>query len=92
MYRKKVVKKNVNLLLIWQRKKHYVLIKYFNAFMYNHALHRGRKHFCRYCLQASSIKEILKPHIKDCFQIKSKQRIIMPKKGNTLNLEIMKEK
>ena len=40
-----------------------------------------KKHFCRYCLQAFSTEEILKHHIKDCFKINGKQRIIMPKKG-----------
>ena len=49
--------------------------------MYDHTLHRGRKHFCRYFLQAFSTKEILKFHINDCFKINSKQMIKMPKKG-----------
>ena len=49
--------------------------------MYDHSLHRGRKHFCRYCLHAFITKEILKRHIKDCFKINGKQRIIMPKKA-----------
>ena len=49
--------------------------------MYDHTLHRRRNHFCRYCLQAFSIEEILKIHVKDCFTIISKQRIITPKKG-----------
>ena len=49
--------------------------------MYDHTLHRGRKNFCRYCLQASSTKEILKSHIKDSFNINDKQRIILTKKG-----------
>ena len=45
--------KNVNLLLIEEKgKRHYVLIKDFYTFKYNHTLHRRRKHFCRYCLQA----------------------------------------
>ena len=48
--------------------------------MYNHTLHHTKKHFCRYCLQAFSTEEILK-HIKDCFKINGKQKIIMPKKG-----------
>ena len=34
--------------------------KIFNAFMYNHTLHHGRKHFCRYCLQAFSTEGTLK--------------------------------
>ena len=52
--------------------------------MYNHTLHRRKKHFCRYCLQAFSTEEILKRHIKDCFKINGKQRIIMAKKVNML--------
>ena len=52
----------------------------FNTFMYGHTLHRGRKHFCGYCLQALSTEKILKCHIKDGFKINSKQNIIMPKK------------
>ena len=42
--------------------------------MYDHTLHRERKHFCCYFLQAFSTEEILKRHIN------VKQRIIMPKK------------
>ena len=49
--------------------------------MHDHSLHRGRKHFCRYCLHAFITKEILKPHIKDYFNINAKQTIKMPKKG-----------
>ena len=53
-------------------KGHYVLIEDFNAFIYDHTLHRGKEHFCRYCLQAFSTEEILKRHIKDCFKINNK--------------------
>ena len=43
--------KRVDSLLIREEgKRHYFLIKDFNTFMYEHTLHRGRKHFCRYCL------------------------------------------
>ena len=49
--------------------------------MYDHSLHRGRKHFCCYCLHVFITEEILKRHIKDCFKINDKQRIIMLKKG-----------
>ena len=51
--------------------------------MYDHTLRRGR---------TFSRKEILKPHIKDCFKINGKQRTIMPKKVNMLNSNIMTEK
>ena len=74
--------KHVDLLSIGEKdKKHYVLINYFNTFMYDHTLHLGKKHFCCYCLQAFSTEEILKHHIKDCVKINSKKCIIMPKKG-----------
>ena len=48
--------------------------------MYDHTLHR-RKNTCRYCLQTFSADEVLERHIKGCFKITGKQRIIMPKKG-----------
>ena len=50
MYQK-VVKgdKHIDLLLIGKgEKKHCVLIKDFNTFIYDYTLHRGRKYFCRY--------------------------------------------
>ena len=49
--------------------------------MYDHTVHRERKHFCCYCLQAFSKEEVLKCHIKNCFKINSKQKILMLKKG-----------
>ena len=51
--------KHVDLLLIGEDgKKHYILIKDFNIFMYDHSLHCGRKHFCCCCLQAFSTGNI----------------------------------
>ena len=55
---------DVDLLLIREGKRHYVLFKDFNTFMYDYTLHHGRKHFCHYCLQAFSTEEILKHHVK----------------------------
>ena len=72
-----------------ESKRHYVLIKDFNTFMYNHTLRHGRKHFCCYCLQNFTTKEVLKQHINDCFKINGKKSI---KKKNMLNSKIMKIK
>ena len=47
--------------------------------MYDHTLHRGRKHFCHFCLLAFVTEEILKRRFKDCFKINGKQTIKMPK-------------
>ena len=59
--KKMFAEKHVALLLIEEkRKRHYVLIKDFSAFMYNHTVHRRTKYFYRYCLQAFSTEEILK--------------------------------
>ena len=74
--------KHVDLLLIGEEgKRHYVFINDFNTLIYDHTLPRGRKHSCRYCLQAFSREGIPKRHLKDCLQINRKQRIIMPNKG-----------
>ena len=55
---KKHEENHVDSLLIGEEgKRHYGLIKDFNTFMYDH---RGRKHFCHYCLQAFCTEEILK--------------------------------
>ena len=60
--------------------------------MYDHTLHCGRKHFCGYCLQALSTEKILKPHIKNCFKINGKQRIILSKKGEYVKFKIQERK
>ena len=73
-------------------KRQYVLFKDFNTFVYSHTLHRVRKHFCRYSLQAFSIEGILKYHMKDHFKINGKEKIIMSKKVDMLNSKIIREK
>ena len=65
---KETFKDQMNLLLITKdEKKHYVLIKDFNAFMYNQSKHKERKHFCMYCLQCFSSESILANHVNNCF-------------------------
>ena len=88
------VDSHVDLILICKgEKKHYVLIKDFNTFMYDHTLHRGRKHFCRYCLQAFGTVEKLKCHIKDCFKINGiKKQLRCLRRVNILNSKIFEEK
>ena len=41
-----------------KRKRHYILMNYFNRFMDDHSLHRGRKNFCYYRLHAFITEEI----------------------------------
>ena len=60
--------------------------------MYGNTLNLGRKHFCRYCLQAFRTTENWRCHIKDCFKINAKQSIKMTKRVNKLDSKIMKEK
>ena len=60
--------------------------------MYDHILHRGRKHFFHYCLQAFRTKEKLKCHIMDCFKNNGKQTIKMAKKGEYIKFKILEEK
>ena len=80
------------LLIEEEGKRHYVLIKGFNTFMYDHTLHRGKKHFCRYCLQALSTEKILKFYIKDYFKINGKERVKMPKKDEYIRFRNFERK
>ena len=65
MYQNNAVKKNMLIIIEKRRrKKHYVLIKGFSTFRYDYSLHRGRKHFCRYCLYAFITEEILSVILK----------------------------
>ena len=75
----------MNLLLITKdEKKHYVLIKDFNAFRYNQSKHKERKHFCMYCLQCFSSVRILANHVNNCLTINGAQAINMPKQGENI--------
>ena len=75
----------MNLLSITEdEKRHYVLIKDFNKFMYNQSKHKERKHFCMYCLQCFSSESILAKHTNNCLTINGKQAIKMPKKDDSV--------
>ena len=72
-------KMELNLLLLdSDGKKHYVLIKDFNSFMFKQTEHKSKKNFSMNCLQCFSSKEVLDAHRKDCIVINGKQAIKMP--------------
>ena len=82
---KETFEDQMNLLLITKdEKKHYVLIKDFNAFMYNQSKHKERKHFCMYCLQCFSSERILANHVNNGLTINGAQAINMPKQGENI--------
>ena len=82
---KETFEDQMNLLLITKdEKKHYVLIKDFNTFMYNQSKHKERKHFCMYCLQCFSSERILANHVNNCLTISGAQAIKMPKQGENI--------
>ena len=82
---KETLEDQMNLLLITKdEKKHYVLIKDFNVFMYNQSKHKERKHFCMYCLQCFSSERILANHVNNCSTINGAQAINMPKQGENI--------
>ena len=82
---KEAFKDQMNLLLITKdEKKHYVLIKDFNSFMYNQTKHKNKKRFCMYCLQCFSSERILANHINNCLTINGAQAIDMPKQGENI--------
>ena len=82
---KETFEDQMNLSLITKdEKKHYVLIKGFNAFMYNQSKHKERKRFCVYCLQCFSSERILANHINICLTINGAQAINMPEQGENI--------
>ena len=75
----------LNLLLITEGEVgHYCLLKDFNKFMYNQTKHKGRKHFCMYCLQGFSSERVLNNHSVDCIEINGEQAIKMPEPGSKI--------
>ena len=82
---KETFEDQMNLLLITkEEKKHYILIKDFNAFIYNQSKHKERKHFCMYCLQCFSSERVLANHVNNCLTINGAQAINMPKQGENI--------
>ena len=82
---KETFEDQMNLLLITKdENKHYVLIKDFNAFMYNHSKHKAKKHFCMFCLQCFSSERVLVKHANNCLTIDGSQAINMPKQGDNI--------
>ena len=76
---------HIELLLITKgEKKHYVLIKDFNQFMYNQTKHKERKHFCMHCLQCFSSERVLNNHKDNCIQLNGNQALKMPDKDNNI--------
>ena len=76
----------VSLLIEEEGKKHYVSIKDFNTFTYDHTFHRGRKHFL------SLLFTSFKCDIKDYFKRNGKQRIQMSKNGQQVKLKNFERK
>ena len=75
----------MNLLLITENEnKHYVLIKYFNKYMYDITKHKERKHFCMYCLQHFTSERVLNNHKENCIQLNGAQAIKMPTKDDNI--------
>ena len=65
-----------------QPKKHFVLIKDFNQFMFNFSNHKTKKYFCMHCLQCFYSEEHLENHKEDCLLINGTQKIEMPPPGS----------
>ena len=60
--------------------------------MYDHKIHRGRRHFCRYSLKTFRTSEKLKCNFRDYFEIYGKQIIKMPKKDEYIKAKTFKRK
>ena len=58
---------------------HYVYIKDFNRLMFKKTKHKGKKYFCKSCLQGFSSEKVLIEHKEDCLMINGKQNVILEK-------------
>ena len=58
---------------------HYVYIKDFNRLMFNKTKHKGKKYFCKSCLQCFSSEIVLNRHKEDCLMVNGKQNIKLEK-------------
>ena len=54
---------------------HYVCIKDFNRLMFNKTRQKGKKYFCKICLQCFSRESVLDSHKKDCLLINGGQNV-----------------
>ena len=67
---------SMDLLLISDKfRSHYVYIKDFDRYMFNKTKYKGKKYFCKNCLQCFSSKKILSEHKEDCLVINGKQSV-----------------
>ena len=58
---------------------HHVSIKDFNRLMFNKTKHKGKKYFCKSCIQCFSSEKVLKEHKEDCLMINGKQNVKLEK-------------
>ena len=56
-------------------KSHYVYIKTFDRFMFNKTKYKGKKFFCKNCLQYFGSDKILSEHKEDCLVINGGQSV-----------------
>ena len=58
---------------------HYMYIKDFDRLMFNKTRHKGKKYFCKSCLQCFSGENVLLEHKKDCLLINGGQNVKLEK-------------
>ena len=67
------------LLIVNDVTNHYVYIKDFNRLMFNKTKHKGKKYFCKSCLQCFNSESVLDRHKKNCLMINSGQYVKLEK-------------
>ena len=78
-------KDQMNLLLITKdEKKHYILIKDLNSFMYNQTKHKNKSTSACIVCNVLSSERILANHVNNCLTINGNQAINMPKQGENI--------
>ena len=73
-------KDSIDLLLISSNfTSHYLYVKDFKRLMFNKTRHKGKKYFCKSCLQCFSRENVLNEHKKDCLLINKGQNVELEK-------------
>ena len=63
------------LLLVDNKKSHYVYVKNFNRFMFHRTKNKNKKWFCKSCLQCFSSENLLLKHKEICLSIIGQQSV-----------------
>ena len=86
-------KKHVDLLVTTKDdvQYHYVWIKNFDKLNYCISKHKGKKYFCKNCVNPFGSEDLLKKHVPDCMEMNGIQAAKYPEEGSKLKFESLRK-